>query len=44
MTKEQALDFIAQIVQGASMPLAGHQQAQKALAVLKELIDKKEEK
>jgi len=42
MTKEQALDLLAQIAQNASMPLHGHQQAQLALKVLKELIDKKD--
>lgn len=42
MTEQQALDLIAQIVQQAAMPLVGHQQAQKALQILKELIDKKE--
>jgi hypothetical protein len=42
MNAEQALNLLAQIAVSAAMPLAGHQQAQEAIRVLKELVDKKD--
>lgn len=43
MTPEQALQVLQQVSAVASLPLAGHQQAQEALRVLAEAIKPKEE-